>query len=217
MKKVVVLLAFAVALCADGDWYAGAKVNAGSISTTRNVYANSGNTGKYNLDKDEVEKGYSGFSVVGGKSFGADEADMRLEVEFWHTGEYKDDYAKHQTNALLVNFFYDFIGESSLTPFLGAGIGLSQTKSSFAYKTRSGPSGGVVVDNDSAIGFLGHLGGGLRYALTDHFALELNARFLFGYSSSKGIDGYGSLTNYADHYDLSTAAFEAQLGARFSF
>jgi opacity protein-like surface antigen len=143
---------------------------------------------------------------------------MRWDVEFAKNGEYKNKRGKCQTNLLLVNLYKDFIRESALTPFVGFGIGLSQTKTSFVFNTssRSG-SGSLVADNDTAIGFLGHLSAGARYALSDRFALEFSARVLYGRNYSLGVSGYGSAKNEAHHYELLSAAIEAQMAARFSF
>lgn len=98
------------------------------------------------------------------------------------------------SNTFLFNVYYDFKNTSSFTPFLSAGIGVSNVEVEILDES----------SKDDTV-FAYQLGAGLAYAITKNFSLDLKYRY-FG-TDNPEFDGFEA--EYSSH--------NIYLGGRFSF
>ena len=96
------------------------------------------------------------------------------------------------SNSFLLNGYYDFKNTSSFTPFLSAGLGVSNVEVD---------SGGSADDTVFAY----QLGAGVAYAITDKFFVDLKYRYFA--TENPELDGFE--VEYSSH--------NFYLGGRFSF
>ena len=182
MRKVIVCIAGVALLTLSGTFaragmYAG--INGGAINATDTdvsytaEFANSPDvTGEGEVTWD-VGYWFSGF--VG---YGLDNLPVRLEGEVFYQGHDADTSTAYGVTGvargerasygLLANVYYDFINDSRLTPFVGAGIGASRVEVT------------DVTDNFKSVKdvvFAWQIGGGLAYAITDRVSADLKYRY----------------------------------------
>ena len=126
--------------------------------------------------------------------------------------------SKHSLNitTLFVNAYFDIDTGTAITPFVGAGLGMS-----FISNKVSGNAQGFNVrysrifnhnSNDSY--FAWNLGAGVSYTLTENIALDLGYRFMATgyYEVKQAADGGESVKGGSNPY-----INELYLGARFTF
>ena len=194
MKKILAALlltlpSMAMAIDLEG-YYITAK---GGVSktfntgTTRFTYASGGLA---TLQNEDLGTGSAfGFSV--GKyltdSFRLElEAIKRTGYEFDATFTTADvtftDKAKIETHALFINGFYDFqpfsLKSTSITPYLGGGVGISRNKMGTTVTHFNGIPIGFTVDDNTINQFAYKLSAGTLVSLTEHLSLDVNYQYV---------------------------------------
>jgi opacity protein-like surface antigen len=192
MKKLITALlltlpTMAVAIDLEG-YYITAK---GGVSKTFNTGTTSLNNpvgALFTLQNEDLGTGSAfGFSV--GKYL---TDSFRLELEaIKRTGYAYDarytafptftEEAKIQTEALFINSFYDFqpfsLKSTSITPYLGGGVGISRNKMG----TDVRHSNGVpiqAIDGDTISQFAYKLSAGTLVSLTEQLSLDMNYQYV---------------------------------------
>ena len=212
MKKLLAVLlltlpTMAVAVDLEG-FYITAK---GGISKTSNTgetsFNNNGGT-LFTLQNEDLGTGSAfGFSV--GKyltdSFRLElEAIKRTGYEYdaaWTDGPDFTEKAKIQTEALFVNGFYDFqpfsLKSTSITPYLGGGLGISRNKMGTTVQDDNGIPDGGTVDGNTINQFAYKLSAGTLVSLTEHLSLDVNYQYvnLGAFKSGTEVFDNGAFSN----------------------
>ena len=115
-----------------------------------------------------------------------------------------------RTTRLFANIIADVENSSKLTPYFGAGLGLSRNDLSLSY----GPAPGAVRLDETTTNFSAQLIAGASYAINDQVSLFGDARFIrdFGVSSDR-LSPAGLTGNVEDDIDTVNVNF----GLRFQF
>ena len=194
MKTILAALLFtlptlAVALDLEG-YYITPKVGA----------SQSFNTGSANYtDERGVAAFFQGEDLGTGTAFGFSVGkyltdNFRLELEAIKRTDYeysRDQVtsieentklrAKIETHALFINGFYNFqpfsIVNTSITPYLGGGLGVSRNKMDTNY-LYSSLGGAFFIDGDSINQFAHKLSAGILVSLTDKLSLDVNYQYV---------------------------------------
>jgi len=193
MKKLLVVLlltlpTMAVALDLDG-FYVTPK---GGVSKTFN-------TGVTNqIDADGIPYTLQNEDLGTGSAFGFSVGkyltnSFRLELEaIKRTGYEFDasdtvvpalvDKAKMQTEALFINGFYDFqpftMSNTSITPYLGGGVGISRNKMGTDVLHTNGIPTGVTIGGNTINQFAYKLSAGTLVSLTQQLSLDVNYQYV---------------------------------------
>ena len=92
------------------------------------------------------------------------------------------DEAKIQTEALFINGFYDFqpfsLKSTSITPYLGGGVGISRNKMGTIMEHRFGLINGVTNDGNTINQFAYKLSAGTLVSLTQQLSLDVNYQYV---------------------------------------
>ena len=90
--------------------------------------------------------------------------------------------AKIQTEALFINGFYDFqpfsIRNTSITPYLGGGLGISRNKRGTVFSYTNGLANGQTTDGNTINQFAYKLSAGTLVSLTDKLSLDVNYQYV---------------------------------------
>ena len=193
MKKILAALlltlpTMAVAVDLDG-YYITAK---GGVSKTFNTGTTSLNNSDGTLFTSQNEDLGTGSAF--GFSVGKYLTDsFRLELEGIKRTGYEFDAlsiespafttkAKIETHALFINGFYDFqpftMSNTSITPYLGGGVGISRNKMGADATYNNGlPDGGSANDN-TINQFAYKLSAGTLVSITDQLSLDVNYQYV---------------------------------------
>lgn len=107
-------------------------------------------------------------------------------------------------HSLMANVYYDMFAKSSISPYIGAGIGITQISA----KLRNGTIGGRS-DDDYKIGY--NVSAGLSFTLTDSLVADLGYRYLSAGTASFKVQDGGSPVK------VKVSSQEIGLGLRYSF
>ena len=193
MKKLLAALLFTIPTLAFAIDLEGFYITAkGGASKTFNTGMTSFNDADGNLiafPNEDLGTGSAfGFSV--GK-YVTDS--FRLELEAIKRTGYEYDVnsllfpasankAKIETHALFINGFYDFqpfsISNTSITPYLGCGVGISRNKMGTIVEHEDGPPNGMTTDGDTINQFAYKLSAGTLFSLTEQLSLDVNYQYV---------------------------------------
>jgi len=199
MKKTYVMIAScamllsisSIAYSAEGPYVSG---NLGIAMASDSDLSEAGATGTM-----EFDKGFA-FGVAAGYAFGS----TRLEGEIAYQ---KNDYDKLNvpgvgsgstdvdgdatSTAFLVNGYYDFKNNSSITPFIGAGLGFAKVD----VGAISVPGFGTVTTSADDTVFAYQVGAGVGFAVNEKVSLDLKYR----YFATSDPDFEGTEAEYSSH------------------
>ena len=92
------------------------------------------------------------------------------------------DKAKIQTEAVFINGFYDFqpfsLKSTSITPYLGGGVGISRNKMGTDVQHDNGIPTGITVDGNTINQFAYKLSAGTLVSLTEQLSLDVNYQYV---------------------------------------
>jgi opacity protein-like surface antigen len=92
------------------------------------------------------------------------------------------DKAKIQTEALFINGFYDFqpfsLKSTSITPYLGGGVGISRNKMGTVVENNNGLPTGTTFNGDSINQFAYKFSAGTLVSLTKQLSLDVNYQYV---------------------------------------
>ena len=92
------------------------------------------------------------------------------------------DKAKIETHALFVNGFYDFqpfsLKSTSITPYLGGGVGISRNKMGTNVQHNNGAPDGLTFDGNTINQFAYKLSAGTLVSLTEQLSLDVNYQYV---------------------------------------
>ena len=92
------------------------------------------------------------------------------------------DKAKIETHALFINGFYDFqpfsLKSTSITPYLGGGVGISRNKMGTTVEHNNGIPDGFTVDDNTINQFAYKLSAGTLVSLTEQLSLDVNYQYV---------------------------------------
>ncbi|MDA8869129.1 outer membrane beta-barrel protein [Methylophilaceae bacterium] len=90
--------------------------------------------------------------------------------------------AKIETHALFINGFYDFqpfsLKSTSITPYLGGGVGISRNKMGTISQHENGLPNGNTVDGNTINQFAYKLSAGTLVSLTKQLSLDVNYQYV---------------------------------------
>ena len=200
MKKIssLMLTVAIMVLCtstayANTGLYLGAKagVNAGSVNdvSTTNMLGNT------SYDSTTFATSFSA-----GYDFDSNFAvPVRAEVEYVMLGDINGRDARwsnnldmtFETNALMLNVYYDFNTGTMFTPYIGAGLGLAYSEIDV-----DGLHNGILIDgdNDNGTELAWSIGLGLGFEITESLTIDAGYRFMSLGSAATS----GATTGYFD-------------------
>jgi opacity protein-like surface antigen len=182
-----------IAYSAEGPYVSG---NLGIAMASDSDLSETGATGTM-----EFDQGFA-FGVAAGYGFGS----TRVEGEIAYQ---KNDYDKLSINvpgvgswstdvdgdatstAFLVNGYYDFKNNSSITPFIGAGLGFAKVD----VGAISVPGFGTVTTSADDTVFAYQIGAGVGFAVNEKVSLDLKYR----YFATSDPDFEGTEAEYSSH------------------
>ena len=118
---------------------------------------------------------------------------FRLELEAIKRTSYEFDAAFNiapearekadiDSKSLFINAFYDFksfdISSTSVTPYLGGGVGFSRNKLGTTVIHNNGATNGRTIDGESVTQFAYKLSAGTLVSLTEHLSLDVNYQYV---------------------------------------
>ena len=180
-------------------------------------------------DEDLGEDIAFGFSV--GKSLNDN---FRLELEAIKRTDYEFDVlgetgfkAEIETHALFVNGFYDFqpfsLKSTSITPYLGGGMGISRNKMGTNVQYRDGSPDGSSNEGETINRFTYKLSAGILFSLTENLSLDVNYQYVdlgsFKSGTEVTVDGVRS-PNLDDQRGINGGdikAHELMVGLQYKF
>lgn len=174
---IVIMLGIPHALAfQQGDYYV--RVDAGQGQTKlRNVNQSNGNT--------DLSGRATGF--VGSLGFGhylSDNLSVAVQAHYDNGLKAKSNtlvsQSRKKTMAGFVNFACDFLPQSSINPYIMAGVGYGQTRFDLTKNNVTFKS-----NKKGKRGFLWQGGVGMAYSFTENFALDVGYRLLNNSSSKK--------------------------------
>jgi len=90
--------------------------------------------------------------------------------------------AKIETHALFINGFYDFqpfsLKSTSITPYLGGGVGISRNKMGTNVQHNNGAPDGLTFDGNTINQFAYKLSAGTLVSLTEQLSLDVNYQYV---------------------------------------
>lgn len=139
-------------------------------------------------DPDNSKTTFSDSTYGARLAFGAKIDFLRTELELGWNKDFSKTYsegdgykASFKTKTALLNAYYDIFTKGGLTPYVGAGIGLSHLNARVAEEKLSGNS------------FAWQVGAGVAYNLTNNLALDIGYRYMdYGNVSKNTSDEYGT-------------------------
>ena len=187
LALLLTLPTMAVAIDLEG-YYITAK---GGVSKTFNTGTTSLNNADGTLFTNENEDLGTGSAF--GFSVGKYLTDsFRLELEAIKRTGYEYDArdtntgiitkAKIQTEALFINGFYDFqpftMSNTSITLYLGGGVGISRNKMGTVTENNNGLPVGFTVDSNTINQFAYKLSAGTLVSITEQLSLDVNYQYV---------------------------------------
>jgi len=188
LALLLTLPSMAMAIDLEG-YYITAKGGVSKTFNTGTTNFNFASGNLFTLQNEDLGTGSAfGFSV--GKYLNDN---FRLELEaIKRTGyEYDASFievpritekAKIQTEALFVNGFYDFqpfsLKSTSITPYLGGGVGISRNKMGTTVVHERGLANGFTVDGNTINQFAYKLSAGTLVSITDGLSLDVNYQYV---------------------------------------
>ena len=213
MKKLLAALlltlpTISVAIDFDGFYITPKAGVSKSMDTGVMNYTDSGTT-------DYLEDGDLGTGYVFGLSFGKFVTDnLRFEIEATKRTSYEYDakqinstfsFKSHvDTKTLLINGFYDFqpfsIGNTSIKPYLGGGVGISKNQSGNEVEYNNGSPDGVSTKGVTISQFAYKLSAGTLFSLTEKISVDLNYQYvnLGGFKGGTTVLTNGVFSNTLD-------------------
>ena len=92
------------------------------------------------------------------------------------------DTANIDTTSLFINSFYDFqrltISNTSITPYVGGGIGISRNKTGTDVSSTNGIPNGVSTVGDTSNQFAYKLSAGTLFSLTEQLSLDVSYQYV---------------------------------------
>lgn len=165
-------LSAAPALASDAGWYMGAGVGVNWTNDTVHDLT----TGDHDTN---FEAGWAGF-LKGGYDWGS----WRAELEYAHrnndanyfgpSGSIARANGSVNSDALMLNAYYDFAATGKVTPYIGAGLGAVRVEANDV--RRSVNNTAVLSGDDTVVG--AQLMAGAAYALTPNVDATLEYKFL---------------------------------------
>lgn len=191
MKKLLVALlltlpTMAVALDLEGFYITPKGGVSKSMDTGVMNYTNSGTT-------NYLEDGDLGTGYVFGLSFGKFVTDnLRFEIEATKRTSYEYDVKQINstysfksdidTKTLLINGFYDFqpfsMGNTSIKPYLGGGVGISRNDSGNDVEYNNGSPDGFTTKGVTITQFAYKFSAGTLLSLTEKISVDLNYQYV---------------------------------------
>ncbi len=209
MKKILLLagifsLAASGAIAADYSPYVSAKLrfafmkNDAKVTFEDAVY-------KYQAKWDVDDEVFGG-SIAAGLNIPLVKNSLRAELEYNHNGDAKKTYygsqTKVETQALLLNAYYQFDVEAKLKPYISAGIGGAKIK------------GSVESESVSKNSFAWQIGLGTSYEINQNVAVDGGYRYVsYGQLDKTSNTDLG----YPEKDTVESKAHELYLGLRYNF
>jgi len=232
LALLLTLPTMAVAIDLEG-YYITPKGGISKSMDTGVTYHDTGG-GQFEMKDNDLGTGYV-FGLSVGKYI---TNNFRLELEASQRGglEYDGEIitgssigatykADIKTQSIFINGFYDFesfaISSSSVTPYVGGGIGMSKNK--MGVNTNSGPQSNLVsyMDGKKVSQFAYKLAAGALISLTKKLSLDINYQYVDLGSFKSGVDyvvsngGYGTSTEPTNGGDIKTQ--ELMVGLQYKF
>ena len=131
------------------------------------------------------------------------------------------DTAKMQTEALFINGFYDFqpfsLKSTSITPYLGGGVGISRNKmGTDVLRTDELPTG-FTVEGNTINQFAYKLSAGTLVSITDGLSLDVNYQYVNLGAFKGGIAGNTGLDNEIPLNGGEIKTQELMVGLQYTF
>lgn len=210
MKKLLAALLLtlpSMAIAADLEgYYITAKGGVSKSMDTGVMNYTNGGTTSY------LEDGDLGTGYVFGLSIGKFVTDnLRFEIEATKRTSYEYD-AKQinstysfksdmDTKTLLINGFYDFqpfsMGNTSIKPYLGGGVGISKNDSGNEVEYNNGSPDGISTKGVTITQFAYKFSAGTMFSLTEKISIDLNYQYvnLGGFKGGKTVLSNGVFNN----------------------
>lgn len=177
---------------------------------------------KYNFnDKTNIDDDVFGGSIALGIKAPLNYGAIRTEIEYNRNSDAKknrtDEWGdkaemKLESQAFLINAYYDFDTHTALTPYIGMGMGFSRLKGSITWEEYPEDNGSLSHTN-----FAWQIGAGMAYNINEHVALDLGYRYMdYGHFSKSESERYGWGVDYESD-KLESKAHEIMLGLRYTF
>ena len=221
-------LAFAVDL--EG-YYITPKVGVSKSMDTGVILGDAGG-GQFDIKDNDLSTGYV-FGLSVGKYL---TNNFRLELEASQRGglKYDTEYASAPnlgtttkadigTKTIFINGFYDFesfaISSSSVTPYLGAGIGVSRNEMGTTTEVSAG-GGTAYLDENKVSQFAYKLAAGALVSLTKKLSLDINYQYVDLGKFKSGLNyvsggGSGTLTEALNGGEIKSQ--EIMFGLQYKF
>lgn len=219
MKRIIAIVALVLTLALPGmaaaqgsGMYLAPKFLM-SIQDTGNMKRSQGG---YGIDD------YSQFTLGGALAAGYDfwpqqMLPLRVELEFAMRGNSEKSWSgangdvkgTWNNSTLFANLFWDFHNDSSLTPYVGAGLGMAFNYSGYDINMK----GTRYSMDDHNVNFAWNVGAGVAYQFNESLAMDASYRFVgLGYNEVKS-------TMNNTEYKISNTPYnnEFMVGLRFSF
>ncbi len=140
---------------------------------------------------------------------------LELTWHYFETDIEKDGAALGEINSLplLLTAQYRIIPEGPVVPYVGVGVGYYINDLDVKSEARAQAKAANIsypTDIDNSLGL--HLNAGLDWFLTESFALNLDARYLF---SEADIEGQGTSSDTSDEIDLDSLLIGAGVKVYF--
>ena len=236
IKKIILALLFAIpsfsfAIDLDG-FYITPKGGISKSMDTGVIFGDAGG-GQFDIKDNDLGTGYV-FGLSVGKYI---TNNFRVELEASQRGglEYDTEYASEpnlgtttkadiKTQSIFINGFYDFesfaIINSSVTPYIGGGIGISRNK--MGVVTEVTPENEVAyLDGNKVSQFSYKLAAGTLINLTKKLSLDINYQYVDLGSFKSGLDyvasggATGTLTEALNDGEIKTQ--ELMVGLQYKF
>ena len=236
MKKTLAALlltlpTMAMAIDLEG-YYITAKGGVSKSMDTGVILGDAGG-GQFDIKDNDLGSGYV-FGLSVGKYI---TNNFRLELEASQRGglEYDTEYASEpnlgtktsadiSTQSIFLNGFYDFesftISSSSITPYIGGGIGISRNKMGVVAEVTP-ENEAAYLDGNKVSQFAYKLAAGTLVSLTESLSLDINYQYVdlgsfksgLGYVASGGASG--TLTEALNGGEIKTQ--ELMVGLQYKF
>ena len=236
LKKITLALLFAIpslSFAIDLDGFYSTPKGGISKSMDTGVILGDAGGGQFDIKDNDLGTGYV-FGLSVGKYI---TNNFRVELEASQRGglEYDTEYASEpnlgtttkadiKTQSIFINGFYDFesfaIINSSVTPYIGGGIGISRNK--MGVVTEVTPENEVAyLDGNKVSQFSYKLAAGTLVSLTESLSLDINYQYVdlgsfksgLGYVASGGATG--NLTEALNGGEIKTQ--ELMVGLQYKF
>lgn len=168
---------------------------------------------------------------VGALKVGRDMGMWRAELEYSHRkndaqyfgppGDMDIARGDITSDTLMVNGYYDFMPTGQVTPYLGAGIGVSKVEANDVRKDITNCCSGIVDDSDTVMA--AQLMAGAAYQVSSNLAMNVEYRFMvtkdpsFDYGTACDHDESIAACGVAGQTSGSYRNHSVMVGVRYSF